>query len=123
MAQQLRVYCAGPMAKGVFSNNMRLALDAAAELIRKGHHPYVPHLSWFVELVHSHPAEVWLGLDKQWLLQCEALYRIPGESVGADLEVYWAREHGLNVFFNMEQIPYVPLDDRAPLPAYRPLGG
>jgi len=121
--RQLRIYCAGPMARGVFADNMRMAMDAAHELIEKGHHPYVPHLCWYLELVHRKPAELWLGLDKIWLLQCEALVRLPGESIGADLEVGWAREHGLRVFFGTVEVPYVPIQDRAPLPEYRKLGG
>lgn len=118
-----RVYIAGPMAKGLFSENMRMGLDMFAQLVMRGHHPYLPHLSWFVELVHSHPVETWLDIDRTWLYQCEALYRLPGASVGADLEVKWATECGMAVYNSLEEVPYIPVADRPPPPAYRPLGG
>jgi len=31
------------------------------------------------------------------LSKCDAIYRIPGESKGADLEVEYAKEHGIPI--------------------------
>jgi hypothetical protein len=39
------------------------------------------------------------------LSRCDAVFRIPGASTGADLEVAKAREMGLPVFTRLEDIP------------------
>lgn len=120
LGKQLRIYCAGPMnTSGSFANNMRMALDVAHELMEHGHFPYVPHLCWHIELAHPKTAEVWMGLDKIWLEQCNALFRIPGESVGADIEMSWAKERGLRIFRAMGDVPYVPTEERISLPKYK----
>lgn len=119
--KQLRIYVAGPMAKGVFAENMRAAYDTAHQIMNRGHWPFVPHLFWHLELWAARSAEEWLGLDKVWLAACDAIIRLPGASVGADLEMQWAGEHGLIAFYSVGDIP--PATERVSLPDYRPLGG
>lgn len=114
----MRIYVAGPMAKGNFSSNMRMAIDAARDLMAKGHHPFVPHLHWYIDLIHPKPPEEWLDLDKVWLLQCQGLLRLPGDSVGADIEVAWAKDHGLEIFNRLNDVPFIRLIDRGPWPKY-----
>lgn len=117
--KQMRVYIAGPMAKGVFAQNMRWAMDAANEIITKGHYPFIPHLFWYLEVIHHRPAEQWLDLDHTWLLQCDAIYRIPGASIGADMEVKWAEKYDLAIYHHLDEIPFVELEYREALPVYK----
>jgi hypothetical protein len=109
------------MAKGVFADNMRIAYEAAHQLMSMGHWPFVPHLFWHLELWFPRRVEAWLDLDKAWLERCDAILRLPGESVGADLEMGWAKDHGLLVFDSIEHVAHAT--EREPFPAYRPLGG
>lgn len=67
---------------------------------------YNPLLSHFQHLVIPHEdVTYWYEKDIKWLMECNALLRLPGESVGADIEVEIARSHGMAIFFSVEDIP------------------
>ena len=93
-----RVYISGPITLGSMRDNMYRALDAADELLEAGWHPFVPHLDVIWHERHPHEHGKWLAYDMAWLPVCEALIRLPGESVGADLEVTDARRLGIPVY-------------------------
>lgn len=46
----------------------------------------------------------WYGMDLVIVSRCDAVLRLPGESVGADLEVQKAEELGLPVFTTVEGV-------------------
>ena len=83
----MRIYVAGPLSEGDHGDNVRTAILVATALLDAGHHPYLPHLTAFWHLVTPRDYEVWMDLDIEWIKQCEALVRLPGESPGADREV------------------------------------
>jgi hypothetical protein len=37
--------------------------------------------------------------------KCDAVLRLPGASGGADRDVEIAREHGLTIYFSLEDVP------------------
>ena len=94
----MRVYIAGPYTNGDVALNVRAAIEAADALIVAGHAPFVPHLSHFQHMMRPQPYETWLRLDMEWLPQCEALIRLPGDSSGADAEVDEAQARGMPVY-------------------------
>ncbi len=93
-----RVYVAGPYSTGDTLVNVRRAIDAAEELLGYGFMPYIPHLNHLWHELYPHDWEEWLALDKEWLLLCDAVVRLPGDSRGADTECEWAKEAGIPVF-------------------------
>lgn len=101
----MRIYVAGPYTKGDVAVNVREAILAGEQLARMGHTPFIPHLTHFWHLVQLHPVEFWYEQDLVWLRQCQALLRMPGESTGADREVYEAQKLGLRLYFTIENIP------------------
>jgi hypothetical protein len=104
---EMKIYVAGPYTKGDVAINVHNAIMAAEELVRKGHTPYIPHLTHFWHLVCPHEIEFWYNYDLTWLKYCDAIVRLPGESTGADKEVELARVWGLRVFDATESVPYV----------------
>lgn len=96
----MRVYVAGPInSSGIWSTNMKRALDAAHNLMANGHTPFIPHLYILWQLrFDALDEEDILAQDKEWLLQCHAMVRLPGVSKGADMEERWAAEAGIPVF-------------------------
>ena len=99
----ITVYVAGPLySSGTWHENMRRACDAAARLIEGGVHPFVPHLYSHLALHVQRTEEQWLALDRAWLLRCDALYRLTGDSRGADLEEQWAHEAGIPIYRESE---------------------
>jgi len=108
----MRIYVAGPYtatsAKGHARNTAR-AIDAGISLFRKGHFPYIPHLTHFVDLrakrtgikLRWHDYIAW---DMPWLEVCDGfLYLAP--SKGADLELERARKLKKRIFLSIAEVP------------------
>ena len=100
----MRIYVAGPMSIGDMESNIRQAINAADWLIKLGHVPFVPHLTHFWNLMSPHSWETWLKIDESWLLVCDCLVRLPGESRGADREVAFCEANNIPVYVGMEAL-------------------
>lgn len=93
------VYVAGPYTYGDPVLNTRRAINAAEGLLRNGLvTPVVPHLSMFWHLVHPRDLDWWYDYDVALLARCDALFRLAGESIGADREVAFAAERSIPTF-------------------------
>jgi hypothetical protein len=102
-----KIYVAGPMTKGNRYDNIHNGMMIGRQLIRAGFAPMIPHLTHFVDPDDSLGWEAWLQVDEAWLLHADGLYRMPGESAGADREVAFALEHDIPVFYRYELLrPY-----------------
>lgn len=100
-----RLYLAGPYTQGDVAANVREAIRVADELSGRGYIVFIPHLSHFWHLVSPKPYEFWMQQDAQWLTCCDVLYRMPGPSDGADTEVAQAKDLGIPVFTDLDQLP------------------
>jgi Domain of unknown function (DUF4406) len=122
-SRRLRIYVAGPYTAGdeqAIWANVVSALDAGIELYKRGHYPYVPHLTHFIEQRSIEMGaglkwEDYLAWDKAWVEQCDA-FLLLASSPGADMELGWARELGLRIFRSIKDVPVVP-EPRAALVA------
>ena len=56
-------------------------------------------------LIPHEDVNYWYAKDIRWLLECNAILRLPGESKGADAEVEIARQRGMPVFYSVHDIP------------------
>lgn len=93
------IYVAGPYAHPDPVENTHLAIRAGDRILDSGLAvPYVPHLSLAWHLVTPRPAAEWYAYDLELLARCDAVYRLPGISVGASAEVRRATELGIPVF-------------------------
>lgn len=94
------VYVAGPMTtSGEPGPNLHAACDAAAELLLRGFTPLVPHLSWIAHAIRPDvPAELWMGAGLVLVERSSAVLRLPGRSVGSDIECERAQELGIPVY-------------------------
>jgi len=100
----IKIYLASPYTIGDQALNVKKSIDIADDLIRWGYAPFCPLLVHFQHMVHPHDYETWMKLDLEWLSLCDCLYRLPGESKGADREVEFAKEHNIPVFFSMNKL-------------------
>lgn len=91
------VYIAGPYSSGPVQG-VRNAILAGEMVYAAGAIPIVPHDNLLWDLVSPHPAEFYYAYDLKLLARCDALLRLPGESVGADAEVAEAGRLGLPVY-------------------------
>ena len=117
MTKRLKIYIAGPYTaetETLRMENVNAAIDAAFKLFSKGHYPYIPHLTHFIdlrahEIGHSLAWEDYIAWDLPWVEACDAiLYLKP--SRGADLELEKARYLGKQVFYSVEDVAEVAGD-------------
>ena len=114
------ILIAGPYKSGTggdpvaMAANLRRLEQAAWPIFEAGHVPMIgewvalPVLAAAGSTVHDELAERVLYPTAQRLLQhCDAVLRLPGDSVGADQDVAIARRRGLPVFFDVAEIPTV----------------
>lgn len=100
----VKVYVAGPYTIGDVEENVSNAIAAANELADLGFAPFVPHLNHYWHMMYPRDYEFWTHLDMQWLQHCDIVLRLLGESNGADEEVKYATEHGIPVFYSIEEL-------------------
>ena len=86
-SESLLVYLAGPYSKPDPVANTHQILKIADALLDAGFVPLVPHLSLAWHLVSPKPYRTWLAYDRQLMLRCDLILRIPGESYGAAQEL------------------------------------
>lgn len=113
------ILIAGPYRSGtnddpkLIQQNMDNLEAMALPIFRKGH---VPMIGEWVALPIMQQAgskaigdEVWTEVQypvaHRLLEKCDAILRIPGVSKGADQDVQLAKDMGLKVYYNLDDIP------------------
>lgn len=126
--KRLRVYIAGPISKGDLRHNVNQATDAFVRLAKAGLAPMCPHWSVYCKEAIRDPLpwsagaqtkvwceatadgndrmthEEWLGIDFAWVEVSDAVLRLPGESRGADAEVWYATGKQIPCFATIEEV-------------------
>ncbi len=110
----MKIYIAGPYSADTAKKrheNVVKAIDAGLAVWKKGHCPYIPHLTHFVDhraKITSTPMEWedYIAWDKTWLETCDALLFL-GSSKGAEIELNYAKQKGKEIFFSINSIPIV----------------
>jgi hypothetical protein len=99
------VYIAGPITKPCPMENARQGMAMFDLLLATGWCvPFCPHLSVFHHIYSPKSHAEWLAYDFQIISHCDALYRMPGESVGADKEEEFCEQEGIPVFDTLESL-------------------
>ena len=98
--RRLRVYVAGPISTGVF-DGLHRGVAAGRQLFLDGLAPFVPHFDAFFFLPDGN-WNAYLEYDLEYILTADAVYRLAGESKGADLECQKAEELGIPVFYEQQ---------------------
>ena len=108
----LKIYIAGPYTAPTAMlrrNNVNTVIDIALQLWKRGHIPFIPHLTHFIDERATKVGipmtyEEYIAWDTEWLKECDALLYL-ASSRGADIELDNARRLGLAVYFSVEEIP------------------
>jgi len=115
------ILIAGPYRSGTGNDPKRIKenmdrLEAVAlPIFRKGHIPMIGE--WvanpLIELAGSKEVgddifnEIQYPIAHRLLTKCDAILRIKGESKGADQDVVIAKELGLKIYYDLNEIPDV----------------
>jgi hypothetical protein len=114
------ILIAGPYRSGthddpqLIQQNLNNLESAALPIFRKGHIPIIGE--WLAIPLINLAGSTKIG-DKEWqeiqypvahriLEKCDAVLRLNGASKGADEDVRIARERGLKIYYNIEDIPH-----------------
>jgi hypothetical protein len=100
----IKIFISSPYSLGDVAINVKRQIDVADELINLGFAPYVPLLSHFQHLMRPRSQEDWERLDLEWINQCDCLLRLDGNSKGADIEVEYAKNCEVPVFYDIDSI-------------------
>ena len=111
-AKPLKIYIAGPYTAPTdeqLEKNVNSAIDAAFAILDKGHFPYIPHLTHFVDKRASEKGikltwDDYIRWDTVWAELCDALLYL-GSSKGADLELELAVRLGKKIYRSLNEIP------------------
>ncbi|MFI5916861.1 DUF4406 domain-containing protein [Dactylosporangium sp. NPDC051541] len=123
----LMILIAGPYASGtggdpdLMRQNLRRLETAAWPLFEAGHLPMIgewvalPVLDSAGATGPTDPlaAQVLYPVAARLLQRCDAVLRLPGESRGADQDVAIARERGIPVYYDINDVPGVPTSEPA----------
>ena len=123
--ERLLVYVAGPYSASTaerLERNVEAAVDAGIAVFQRGHFPYVPHLTHYVDLRAKQTGitlewEDFISWDLPWLERCDALLYL-GSSKGADIELRLAEKLGKRIFVSLEDVPLVEREQRHQLPPF-----
>lgn len=110
----MKIYVAGPYSGSTLEEmeeNVRKAMEAGLRIWKKGHFPYIPHLTHWPDIL---AAELEIEMDWKdymnwhapWVDHCDALFLLV-ESKGALLEYNRAKEEGKQIFHTLDEIPTV----------------
>jgi len=121
MKKKPLVYIASPYSKGDQILNIRSSIEIFETLLR--HQivtPIAPLLANQVHLVFPHEDDTWMNYDLHLLLHCDAvfacnafvqfehdgspIYYNQSESTGRDKEIEFAKEHNIQVFWDIDDL-------------------
>ena len=98
------IYLASPYTNGDIAQNIKKVIGYADRLFEMGHTPFIPHLAFLWHLISPKPVSFWYAYDLIWLSFCDALLRLPGESIGADKEVQFAKDNCIPVYYSVGEL-------------------
>lgn len=125
MAKRMLILISGPYLTGTDGDPLKVQANLAAmeamalPIFERGHLALVGEwLAWPIIRAAgglSHNDAVFktyqYPVAHRLLGRCDAVFRIPGASNGADIEVAKAREMGLPIYTRLEDIPLVAAGD------------
>jgi hypothetical protein len=117
LLKSMKIYVAGPYTGSTseeIEKNVRRAMEVGLKIWKKGHFPYIPHLThWPDMLAKKLEIEMnwvdYMNWHAPWVDHCDALLLL-AESKGAIIEYNHVKEQGKQVFHSVDEIPDV---DRA----------
>jgi len=102
--KKIKVYIASPYTLGDQLENVNVQMDMYSKLLDLGFLPFAPLYSHYIHERHPKSYDTWMEVDYEWIKVCDCILRLPGESNGADLEVKFANENNIPVFYSVKEL-------------------
>ena len=108
----LKIYIAAPYSADTEEErekNTEAVINAALALFKKGHFPYIPHLTHWVDKRAKETNVVmewkdYIKWHRPWLETCDAFLYL-NSSKGTDLELQIAKDLGKPIFYSVDEVP------------------
>ena len=118
----MRIYVSGPIVAETHEDiviNCNIAMSVGMQIMEKGHIPFVPHLSYWMDLFAKSqgvlvPYDRWIDEDLRWVSLCDGFFYIK-ESPGALIELKHALSMDKRIFTNINQIGPIAVEHTMPL--------
>ena len=112
--KSMTIYVAGPYTGSTLEEieeNVQRAMEAGLKIWKKGHFPYIPHLTHWPDILSRELGiemnwEDYMNWHAPWVDNCDALFLL-AKSKGALLEYNRAKAEGKTLFHTLEDIPNV----------------
>lgn len=98
------IYVASPYSIGDELFNVNRQINAGEILTKRGFVPLLPLLSHFWHEKYNHEYDFWIKTCLEYLRRCDGILRLQGESLGADIEVEFAKHYNIPVFYDFDSI-------------------
>lgn len=95
------VYIACPYSIGNQEEHVTNSIVTSHILADLGFIPFNPLLVHYWHIMYERSYEYWCDYTMYWLLKCNMVLRLPGESKGADAEVEMAIKMNIPVYYNI----------------------
>lgn len=101
------VYIAGPLGDGgairdPFQQlaNARKAISEGNSMALVGIVPLIPHLHFMANILFPGQVvfEEWMRRDFEFIRRCDAVWILPGESLGTQMEIEFCSQNGIRMF-------------------------
>lgn len=104
--KQYYVYVAGSIMKPEPAGNIKKGVEQCEQLLKLGFVPFSPfNTDWFkIGQLANRSTDEWLEYDYAWILKCDAVFAMPGESLGRDKEIEFANQNKIPVFWCLRAI-------------------
>lgn len=98
------IYVAGPITGDELANVGR-GIEVANQIADLGFAVICPHsMSALMHMRKPRTHQEWLRIDLAIIKRCDAIFRMPGISKGAEMEEVHAKAHKIPVFYNLEEL-------------------
>jgi hypothetical protein len=102
--EKAKIYISSPYLGIDVEASLERQIATAALLIDAGCNPYAPILNHLIQMKWKKAEEVLYKLDFEWLKECDAVYRLQGNSARADKEVSFAQAKHIPVLYSMMEV-------------------
>ena len=104
--EKMKIFVSGPLNSDAcgYLKNVHNMLVIANELRKKGHHPFVPCYDLLLGIFDGYlNYDDYFNSNSAYIECCDAMFFI-GHSNGADRELEIAKNLGLKIFYNLDEV-------------------
>ena len=98
------VFISGPYSGINVEQNLDNVKEVASKLIDLGFAPIIPHFYHYIDMKYNKPYDIWLECALELLERADIMFRLPGNSSGADKEEELANTLNMTVYHSMEEL-------------------